>query len=71
MLTEFVSSWFRPRSQHDHRVHEVREWRELERRRDIWEKLFVLMTLGDDRNIAQTWVAGRPVWQRDAQEQAA
>ena len=39
--------------------------------KDIWEKLFVLMTLGDDRNIAQTWVAGRPVWQRDAQEQAA
>jgi len=39
--------------------------------KDIWEKLFVLMTLGDDRNIAQTWVNGRPVWQRDAQEQAA
>jgi guanine deaminase len=29
------------------------------------------MTLGDDRNIAQTWVNGRPVWQRDAGEQAA
>ena len=39
--------------------------------KDIWEKLFVLMTLGDDRNIAQTWVNGRPVWQRDAGEQAA
>lgn len=31
---------------------------------DIWERLFVLMTLGDDRNIAQTWVNGRAVWQR-------
>lgn len=39
--------------------------------KDIWEKLFVLMTLGDDRNIAQTWVNGRPVWQRDAGEKAA
>lgn len=34
--------------------------------RDIWEKLFVLMTLGDDRNIAATWVNGRCVWQRAA-----
>ena len=33
--------------------------------KDIWEQLFVLMTLGDDRNIAQTWVNGRAVWQRD------
>ncbi|RPD97893.1 guanine deaminase [Candidatus Pantoea deserta] len=32
----------------------------------IWERLFVLMTLGDDRNIAQTWVNGRRVWSRDA-----
>lgn len=39
--------------------------------KDIWEKLFVLMTLGDDRNIAQTWVNGRPVWQRDTGEKAA
>lgn len=39
--------------------------------KDIWEKLFVLMTLGDDRNIAQTWVHGRRVWQRDAGEKAA
>lgn len=39
--------------------------------KDIWEKLFVLMTLGDDRNIAQTWVNGRPVWHRDAGEKAA
>lgn len=31
--------------------------------RDIWEKLFVLMTLGDDRNIAHTWVNGQCVWQ--------
>ena len=33
--------------------------------RDIWEQLFVLMTLGDDRNIAETWVNGRAVWRRD------
>ncbi|HBT54566.1 MAG TPA: guanine deaminase, partial [Erwinia persicina] len=39
--------------------------------RDIWEQLFVLMTLGDDRNIAATWVNGRCVWQRDEKEQAA
>lgn len=39
--------------------------------KDIWEKLFVLMTLGDDRNIAQTWVNGLPVWHRDAGEKAA
>ncbi|MTD25924.1 guanine deaminase [Erwinia sorbitola] len=34
--------------------------------RDIWEKLFVLMTLGDDRNIAATWVNGRCVWEVNA-----
>ncbi|WP_416412462.1 guanine deaminase [Pantoea sp. App145] len=39
--------------------------------KDIWEKLFVLMTLGDDRNIAQTWVNGQPVWQRDSGVKAA
>lgn len=39
--------------------------------RDIWEKLFVLMTLGDDRNIASTWVNGRCVWQQTSQEAAA
>lgn len=39
--------------------------------RDIYERLFVLMTLGDDRNIWQTWVNGRPVWSRDECEVAA
>jgi guanine deaminase len=39
--------------------------------KDIWEKLFVLMTLGDDRNIAQTWVNGQPVWQRESGVKAA
>ncbi|NIF22061.1 guanine deaminase [Candidatus Pantoea multigeneris] len=29
---------------------------------DIWEILFVLMTFGDDRNIAETWVAGSRCW---------
>lgn len=38
---------------------------------DIWQQLFVLMTLGDDRNIAQTWVNGKPVWQREEKEKAA
>jgi len=33
--------------------------------KDIWEQLFMLMTLGDDRNIAQTWVNGCAVWSRD------
>ncbi|MBT0717002.1 guanine deaminase [Rosenbergiella epipactidis] len=32
--------------------------------RDIWEKLFVLMTLGDERNIRQTWVNGHCAFQR-------
>ncbi|MEM6159377.1 guanine deaminase [Erwinia sp. P6884] len=36
--------------------------------RDIWEKLFVLMTLGDDRNIAFTWVNGQCVWQHNSVE---
>ncbi|KJV47593.1 guanine deaminase [Pantoea sp. BL1] len=39
--------------------------------KDIWERLFVMMTLGDDRNIAQTWVSGKPVWQRDREEVTA
>lgn len=39
--------------------------------KDIWEKLFVLMTLGDDRNIVETWVNGRPVWQSTTRENAA
>lgn len=38
---------------------------------DIMERLFMLMTLGDDRNVAATWVNGRPVWQADYQEVAA
>lgn len=39
--------------------------------KDIWERLFVLMTLGDDRNIEQTWINGQPVWQRECKEKAA
>ena len=39
--------------------------------KDIWEKLFVMMTLGDDRNIAQTWVHGKRVWQRENHPQQA
>ncbi len=32
--------------------------------KDIWEQLFVLMTLGDERNIEQTWIQGRCAYQR-------
>ncbi|WP_261640609.1 guanine deaminase [Erwinia mallotivora] len=39
--------------------------------RDIWEKLFVLMTLGDDRNIAGTWVNGQCIWQPEEKGVAA
>ncbi|KAA9002803.1 guanine deaminase [Affinibrenneria salicis] len=35
----------------------------------IFERLFVLMTLGDDRNIAATWVNGECVWQPDNKQQ--
>ena len=31
----------------------------------IDEALFVQMTLGDDRAIRQTWIAGRKAWDRD------
>lgn len=30
--------------------------------KDIYEQLFVLMTLGDERNISETWVNGQCVW---------
>ncbi|PKH26601.1 guanine deaminase [Enterobacterales bacterium CwR94] len=43
----------------------------LQRCTTVEEQLFMLMTLGDDRNIAQTWVHGRCAWQRSTQEQAA
>lgn len=38
---------------------------------DIYEQLFMLMTLGDDRNIAQTWINGECAWRRDGLEEAA
>ncbi|MCL4746637.1 MAG: guanine deaminase [Burkholderiaceae bacterium] len=41
----------------------ARRWAQA---RDIDEKLFLLMTLGDDRAIAQTWVKGRCVHRRAA-----
>ena len=40
----------------------------LARARDIAEVLFVLMTLGDDRAVRATWVAGRDVYDRDRAE---
>ena len=36
--------------------------------RDLAETLFVLMTLGDDRAIHTTYIAGEPVYQRDRNE---
>lgn len=36
--------------------------------RDLAETLFVLMTLGDDRAIRATYVAGEPVYERDRTE---
>jgi guanine deaminase len=36
--------------------------------RDLAETLFVLMTLGDDRVIRASWVAGEPVYDRDRKE---
>ncbi|MGE1375610.1 amidohydrolase family protein [Klebsiella pneumoniae] len=32
---------------------------------DIYEQLFVLMTLGDERNISETWVNGERAWCQD------
>ncbi|MEJ5070782.1 guanine deaminase [Enterobacter ludwigii] len=39
--------------------------------KDIYEQLFMLMTLGDDRNIDQTWINGECAWNRDGLEVAA
>jgi guanine deaminase len=36
--------------------------------RDLLERLFVLMILGDDRAVRATWVSGRPVYDRDRAE---
>jgi guanine deaminase len=40
----------------------------LAQARDLAETLFVLMTLGDDRVVRATWVAGRDVYDRDRAE---
>ena len=39
-----------------------------ERCKDIYEQLFVLMTLGDDRNISETWINGQRAWGNAAKE---
>lgn len=41
----------------------------MERAKDLVEKLFILMTAGDERNIRATYVAGERVYDRDAEEQ--
>jgi len=33
----------------------------MEVTRDLEEELFVLMTMGDDRAVRQTYIAGQPV----------
>lgn len=38
----------------------------ISRCQDIDETLFALMTLGDERNIRETWVAGQRVWQANS-----
>ncbi|WP_075182086.1 guanine deaminase [Pantoea sp. 1.19] len=43
----------------------------LQRCHSALDKLFVLMTVGDDRNIAQTWVNGQCAWSREQKEAAA
>ncbi|MFI5407855.1 guanine deaminase [Kaistia sp. UC242_56] len=40
----------------------------LSHARDLAETLFVLMTLGDDRAIRATYIAGEPVYERDRAE---
>ena len=37
----------------------------MARARDVHDALFVQMTLGDDRAIRQTWIAGRKAYDRD------
>ncbi len=32
--------------------------------RDLHERVFAWMTLGDERNLVATWVAGRKLYQR-------
>jgi len=34
----------------------------VSRCKDVYEQLFVLMTMGDERNISETWVNGECVW---------
>lgn len=40
----------------------------METARNITDKLFILMTLGDERNIRATYVAGERVYDRDAED---
>lgn len=40
----------------------------MERAADIFEKLFLLMTLGDERNVRAAYLAGERVYERDAPE---
>ena len=37
----------------------------LSRAKDLEDKLFALMTIGDERNVAATFVAGRPVYKAE------
>lgn len=49
----------------DYHATPLLSWR-LQQSRTLEETLFVLMTLGDDRTIKETWAAGQSVHRRDA-----
>ena len=43
----------------------------MEVARDLEEELFVLMTLGDDRAVRQTYIAGEPALRAKLQDDRA
>ncbi|MDE6037515.1 MAG: amidohydrolase family protein, partial [Duncaniella sp.] len=51
----------------DLKCNEFVDWR-MQYARDLSEKLFVLQTLGPDRVVRATYVAGRKIYDRDREE---
>ncbi len=66
MLTDFVSSWFRSHSTQRWHVREVRDWRDLERCRETWEKL-ARETPG--AGFLQSWAWFETYWRHFGDEQ--
>ena len=66
MLTEFVSSWFRPRSQHALHVREVRDWCELQRLQTTWNQLFLQTPAA---SLFQSWEWFARYWPHFGSEQ--